>query len=412
MRVNSLVAAAFVLALAGSVFAQDEWVEFASPEDGFTISFPGRPNVRETTWTSQMGYLLPARVFSVDRGRERYVVTVVDYRGIEQQGIAKAKACPPAAETCVGGQIRLVGPGYWKSDVHGAITYATFKLLQRDATLTGMTWNWAEQVEGTLLQLTSNADQARTSAAIYLHDNRLYIIEGTVPRGALEPELFKVSIVFLTREGEATGRIYSSVYNNYMGLGESPMPERCGLRGCGAVGSGLTGGGAPTPAIQSRRQDFPGLASYFPIDGTASNGSQFQSHDLAILELTKRGFKAVINVADGPDTEAEGAAVKAAGMKYFVLPIGVGGSPGQYDPAKVDPVLNAMTDRANQPVYLHSGNGHRTAMLWLIKRVLVDGWSVEQAGAEAVTIGLVNDDPMVPGLWKFAQDYIRAHPKQ
>ena len=41
--------------------------------------------------------------------------------------------------------------------------------------------------------------------------------------------------------------------------------------------------------------------------------------------------------------------------------------------------------------------------------VVTDGWSVEQAGAEAATIGLVNDDPSVPALWKFAQDYINAH---
>jgi hypothetical protein len=71
-----------------------------------------------------------------------------------------------------------------------------------------------------------------------------------------------------------------------------------------------------------------------------------------------------------------------------------------------------MIDPANQPAYLHSGNGHRTAMLWMIKRVMVDGWSVEQAGAEATTIGLVNDNPAVPAQWKFAQDYISTHSKQ
>ena len=113
-----------------------------------------------------------------------------------------------------------------------------------------------------------------------------------------------------------------------------------------------------------------------------------------------------------PHSEAEGAAVRAAGLKYFLLTIDRAGSPGQYDPAKVEPVLKAMTDPANQPAYLHSGNGDRTAMLWMIKRVVVDGWSVEQAGAEATAIGLVNDNPAVPAQWKFAQDYISAHPKK
>jgi hypothetical protein len=164
-----------------------------------------------------MGYPLPARVFSVDRGREHYSVTVADYRGIEKLGIAKSQSCAPGAETCIGGQTRIVGPGYWKSDVHGAITYAAFRLLQQHGTPTGMTWNWAEQVEGTLLQFTNSADQSRTSASIYMHDNRLYVIEGTVPKGAPEPELFKMSIGFIRPDGTGSNT-YSSVYNNYMGL--------------------------------------------------------------------------------------------------------------------------------------------------------------------------------------------------
>ena len=82
MRVRSLAAAVFALALVGPVLAQDEWAEFTSRQDGFKITFPGTPKVEPITWTSQMGYPLPARVFSVDRGSEHYTVTVADYRGI------------------------------------------------------------------------------------------------------------------------------------------------------------------------------------------------------------------------------------------------------------------------------------------------------------------------------------------
>lgn len=412
MRITSLVTAALVVTLTGPLLAQEEWVEFTSERDGFRITFPGAPTVQETTWTSQMGYALPARVFTVERGKARYAVTVADYRGIEKLGVLKSQTCPAGAETCFGGQTRIVGAGYWKSDVHGAITYAAFRLLQRYGTPTGMTWNWAEQVEGTLLQFTNNTDQTRTSAAIYMHDNRLYVIEGTVPKGDPEPELFKMSVGFIRPDGKESN-IYSSVYNNYMGLGESPLPDLCGLRGCDAAGIG-GGGGALTsaPKARTRREDFPGLDRYFPIDGTASNGGQMRSRALVITDLAKRGFKSVIDVAGGPDADAEGAEVKAAGLKYFRLTIDRAGSPGQYDPAKVEPVLKAMTDPANQPVYLHSATGDRTAALWMIKRVVVDGWNIEQAGAEAATIGLIDDSPEVPALWKFAQDYIRDHPKK
>jgi protein tyrosine phosphatase (PTP) superfamily phosphohydrolase (DUF442 family) len=385
-----------------------EWTEFSSRQDGFRITFPGTPRVQEIIWTSQMGYPLPARVFTVDRGREHYSVTVADYRGIEALGVARSKTCAPGAETCIGGQTRIVGPGYWKSDVHGAITYAAFTLLQRDAKLTGMTWNWAEQVEGTLLQFTNNADQSRTSASIYMHDNRLYVIEGTVPRGYPEPELFKMSIGFSRPDGTESN-IYSTVYNNYMGLGESPLPDLCGLRGCNAVGPGS--GAAPATVVKPRirREDFPGLANYFPIDGTASNGGAIQSSDWAISELRRRGFKALIDVAPGRDAHGIATAASGVGMKYVAMPIARDGAEGQFDAAKVAIALKAISDPANQPVFLHSVNGRSTAMLWMIKRVLTDGWTVEQAGAEATTIGLVNDDPSVAALWKFAQDYIAAH---
>src|SRR4029078_6562938 len=226
----TLLAVACVLACTAALVAQQEtWTEFVSREDAFRITFPGKPNVQQIAWTSQMGYSLPARVFTVERGREHYSVTAVDYRGIEKLGIAKSQSCTPGAETCIGGQTRIVGPGYWKSDVPGEITYAVFKLLQRDVKLTGMTWNWAEQVEGTLLQFTNNADQSRTSASLYMHDNRLYVIEGRVPKGYPEPELFKMSIGFIRPDGTESN-IYSSVYNNYMGLGESPLPDLFGLR--------------------------------------------------------------------------------------------------------------------------------------------------------------------------------------
>jgi len=39
-------------------------------------------------------------VYSVDRSREHYSVTVVDYTGLEQQGIERSKACPSGNAQC------------------------------------------------------------------------------------------------------------------------------------------------------------------------------------------------------------------------------------------------------------------------------------------------------------------------
>ena len=79
---------AFLLSMPGLVVAQD-WSPYVSRQDGFTINFPGQPRVTETTWQSQLNYTLPARVYSAERGQERYSVTVVDYSSLEQQGTVR-----------------------------------------------------------------------------------------------------------------------------------------------------------------------------------------------------------------------------------------------------------------------------------------------------------------------------------
>jgi hypothetical protein len=54
-------------------------------------------------------------------------------------------------------------------------------------------------------------------------------------------------------------------------------------------------------------------------------------------------------------------------------------------------------------VYIHCATANRVGAVWLIKRVLADGWDVEKATAEAERIGLRS-----PQLKQFALDYIAA----
>ena len=200
MRKILLMSAAVVVSIAAPAFAQ-EWTEFISRDDGFRVVFPGQPKVSETTYKTYQGADLPARVYRVERGQERYSMTVVDYRQVERILTEKAKACPPwADERCTG--VPIVGLGYWKMDLGGAMTYAILGFLKRDAKLTDLSWNWQDLVEGYLLQLTSNADQSRTFAVIHLHEYRLYILEGTVAPGLPPPALFQQSLGFLDKEGK------------------------------------------------------------------------------------------------------------------------------------------------------------------------------------------------------------------
>ena len=213
-----------MLSVSGPAVAQP-WTEYVNTRDGFKVNFPGQPTVTETTWQSQLDYVLPARVYSADRGREHYSVTVVDYSDLERQGIERARNCPPGNAQCRANAGPILGPGYWKHDERGAVVYATFRLLQRDATLTGLAWEWQDLVEGHLIQLTNNADQSRTFAYVAMHENKLYIVEGTVPRGFAEPALFQQSLGWVDKDGNRIR--YRIVYSNaYHGMGVYPVPPR------------------------------------------------------------------------------------------------------------------------------------------------------------------------------------------
>jgi hypothetical protein len=225
MRLTGILLVAAVLAALTPAWAQ-EWGDFVSRDDGFRVNFPGEPAVSTTTYTSEYGAPLPARVYQVARGGERYSVTVVDYRPIEALLTARSKQCPPwADERCTGiGAGAAVGFGYWKTDVRGAIVWASWQFMQRDAKLTHYMWNFIDLVEGHQLQLTNTADQSRTFVAVYMHDNRLYILEGTVPAGEPEPGLFQQSLGFVDRDGN--GVRYRDYYDN-----DYPAPPRVGAPG-------------------------------------------------------------------------------------------------------------------------------------------------------------------------------------
>jgi len=238
MRVTAIFVSVMLL-VAGTAAAQ-EWEEFVSKEDGFKVDFPGTPKVADITWKSQMDYILPGKVYSVDKGKERYSMTVVDYRPIEQQGIERAKTCEEGNQQCRQ-NAGIMGPGYWKHDERSALMYATFKLIQKAKQVTSLAWEWQDMVEGNFLQLT-NADDSRTFAYVAMHENKLYMLEGTVPKGYPQPGLFQQSMGFVDANGNGLryqGIIYSNAYH---GMGVYPKPQGQGQGGGGGRGQGAGGG--------------------------------------------------------------------------------------------------------------------------------------------------------------------------
>jgi hypothetical protein len=208
VRLTPIIATVLVLFLAGPSFAQEsqEWIDFTSAEDHFTANFPGQPKVTNTTYKSEYGADLPARVYSATAGQSRYILTAVDYNQARRILTEKAKQCPPGDVAC-NGLIGINGEGNWKNDVRGAIVYVSWQFIQRDAKLTHYLWNYFSTTEGHQLQLTNNADQSRTFVSIFMQENRLYILEGTVPAGYPPPQLFQESLNFLN--GPHVGMYYN-----------------------------------------------------------------------------------------------------------------------------------------------------------------------------------------------------------
>lgn len=249
MHMISWITAALILLLVPPALAQ-EWENFVFVEDGFEVNFPGRPQVEDTTWVSPYGYELPARVYRASPGRERYSATVVDYRGIEAQGVERAEGCPPTAEPCLGTsdgrEGAIMGLGYWKMDVRGALANATLRFLQRDAIVDDYTLQFQQVVEGYFLRLT-NRDESRTLAYITMHENRLYIFEGTTPNGRPDSSLFQASIGFVDADGNSLR--YMDYYSNAIhGLRQYEPPPVTRERSGALVGTADAVDPEPQPA--------------------------------------------------------------------------------------------------------------------------------------------------------------------
>jgi hypothetical protein len=214
----------FVLTVAAVLIPQlataQGWIEYVSRQDFFAINFPGEPRIEAITWTSEQGAMYPGRVYSAESGPNRFAITVVDYTEAENINAERAKTCPPDAQTACSGSATM-GVGSWIVDLQGAMAYAIGKFLARQGSrVTFFGWFYQDLIEGLQAQIT-NADNSRTFVAVHMHNDRLYVLEGTVPARAPQPGLFQQSMQFLDAEGRTIR--YQTVYSN-----RYPRPQRAG----------------------------------------------------------------------------------------------------------------------------------------------------------------------------------------
>ena len=161
---------------------------------------------------------------------------------------------------------------------------------------------------------------------------------------------------------------------------------------------------AAIAGAQVRKGEMEGVTNFSRVDATIGCGGATKPTAMAALKTN--GFTSVINLRmateQGADVEAARSAAQSAGLKYIHLPFDAANP----DPKVVENFLTAVSDKSNQPVYIHCASANRVGAVWMIKRALKDGWDVDKAREEAEAIGLTNAK-----LKAFATEYIAAHKK-
>ena len=159
---------------------------------------------------------------------------------------------------------------------------------------------------------------------------------------------------------------------------------------------------AAATAQAEQKMSKPGISNYTRVDAVVACGGATET--AALEGLKQEGFKAVINLRQasepGANIDENRARAESLGLKYIHIPF------GKPENKPFDEFLTAIADKSNQPVYVHCASANRVGAVWLAKRVLQDGWSVEKATEEARMIGLSSAP-----LEQFALKYVEEHKK-
>jgi hypothetical protein len=187
MHLMSLAAAALFLALEAASAQVQEGNQYLAFEDRFSADFPNAPTVRESSYTTELGIILPTRVHMSEDDFGKYSVTVVDWRNSEELYETFLAGC----QDC---------DGAMPNDIRGAALHAAFGFVSRGGEVTYLGQMDTEEVQGVRIHLL-NEDGSRTYGTTHWHEYRLYIIEATAPPTAPPPHFFPVSIGFIDEEG-------------------------------------------------------------------------------------------------------------------------------------------------------------------------------------------------------------------
>ena len=152
------------------------------------------------------------------------------------------------------------------------------------------------------------------------------------------------------------------------------------------------------------RQETPPIRNFLRVNKDFCTGGQPRNEHLA--KLKEEGVKAIINLRPPSEhrAEEERAEAERLGLRYFNIPV-VFREPKEEQATEF---LRLTDDEANRPAFIHCTAAIRVGAFWMIRRVLRDGWTIEEAEKEAEKVGLRE----APHLNEFARAYIEKHRKK
>src|SRR5258705_10709151 len=148
MRRIPLIAATWVLLISATAFAQ-EWIEYASQQDFFTVNFPSQPKVENITYTTEYGIPLPGHVYSAADGPNRYSMTAIDFTEDAKIHAERNKKC-----LATGAYPDVCGD-HSNGDLRGAIDHAVWGFMQRIAKITCYAYTNSDRVEVRQIKCTN-----------------------------------------------------------------------------------------------------------------------------------------------------------------------------------------------------------------------------------------------------------------
>ena len=160
---------------------------------------------------------------------------------------------------------------------------------------------------------------------------------------------------------------------------------------------------ATTSGASSHETKDGGLPKFHRINEKLYRGAQPLNGGIEKLRALK--IKTVINLrSEDEESTSEELEARAAGLKYFSVPLPGYGRPRD---EQVEQVLALINDPQNWPVFVHCRHGEdRTGTIIAVYRITQDGWSSEEAKKEAKRHGMSR---FQFAMKDYISDYARDH---